>query len=396
MTRAKRCLFRLPALIGAGLLAFFAFQIAWNASAGARWPLLAFHLKYPPGYVPGGGTPLTLANLLDGAYQRDAAVRLGVQSMIYREAVRWKHQIYYSLLGLSGVSNILVGKDRELIETAYSNEYCRRDPDEMRKAALPWAERIRTLQDEVQARGQMFLYVVTPSKVALHPEYLPSGWPCPGRAHGAEKMEIYRQALRAAGVRFVDGPALMRAALGHYTLDLYPRGGIHWNMIGAALAGQEVVTALNAQGANLSPFTFTVGTTYDAIDWDQDLYEILNLVIKDPYPVPALTYQSQTDGPCHPNRIAEVAGSFIFQINEALEHTACPPDVRPYFYWKNLTTRAPNGFLRRQPENPEQRRADILDWANIVILEENESSLPNSVHGNKLMALLGPNAEARR
>jgi len=361
-----------------------------------RWPLLAFHLKYPPGYVPGAGTPPTWANFLDGAYQKSAAARLGVQSMIYRSAVRWKHQIDYSLFGMSGVPHILVGKGGELIETAYSDEYCRRDPEDMRKDALPWAEKIRTLQDEFEARGQMFLYVITPSKVALHPEYLPDDYPCPGRAHADEKLAIYRQTLRTAGVHFVDGPALVHAALGHYELDPYPQGGIHWDAIGAALAAQAVVKALDEQGAWLSPFTFTVKTTYNAGSWDRDLQDILNLMYRVTYPVPELTYSSQANGSCRRDRIAEDAGSFIFQINDALEKTACPPEIRPYFYWKNYTTRSADGWLLKQPENPEQRRADFLIWADIVILEENEEALPKAVHAEALMAMMRPNPDARR
>jgi alginate O-acetyltransferase complex protein AlgJ len=396
VTAAKRWLFRLPVLAGAGLLAFCAFQIAWNATVGERWPLLAFHLKYPPGYVAGAGTPLTWANLLNDSYQKDAAQRLGIQSMLYRSAVRWKHQAYWSLLGMSGVSTILVGKDGELIETAYSEEYCRRDPAEMHAAALPWAERIRALQDAFNARGQMFLYVMTPSKLALHPDYLPDDFPCPGHAHANEKLAIYRDALRHAGVHFVDGPALMREELGHYALDLYPVGGIHWDMIGAALAAQAVVGALDQQGAHLAPFTFTVTPTYNGGEWDRDLAEILNLMYPVRYLLPELTYSSHAASPCQRHRIVEDAGSFIFQINDALAQIDCAPEVRPYFYWTNYTLRAASdGRLHRQPENPEQRRTDFLDWADIVILEENEASLPNSAHANKLMEMMRPNAEAR-
>jgi alginate O-acetyltransferase complex protein AlgJ len=207
---------------------------------------------------------------------------------------------------------------------------------------------------------------------------------------------IYRHALHEAGVHFVDGPALMHAALGQFALDLYPRGGIHWNMSGAALAAQVVVAALDAQGAHLSPFTFIVARSGRPYDWDRDIADVLNLFYSDPYSVPVLSYQSQAPAQCQPERIVEVAGSFIFQMNDALEHTACPPEVRPYFYWTNLTTRAANGFLRKQPEDAARRRADILDWADIVILEENEATGSEAVHAQDLMAFMRPNPEARR
>jgi alginate O-acetyltransferase complex protein AlgJ len=397
MARARKWLFRTPALFGAGFLAFCAFQIGWNWCVAVRWPELAFHLKYPPGYVADSQVAPTWANLLDGSFQRDEAARIGVQSMLYRPVIRWKHQVYYSLLGMSGLPNIIVGKQKQLIETGYMEEYCSRDPAAMRQVAPVWSERIRALQDQFEARGQIFLYVITPSKVALHPEYLPDNYPCPGRAHADEKLAVYRQALQRAGVHYVDGPAVMRGALGHYALDLYPRGGIHWNMTGAALAAQTVAKALDDEGAHIAPLTFTVSSTYNVVDdWDRDLADVLNLVYKDVYAVPALTFRSQADGPCRPARIAEDAGSFIFQVNDVLEHTACPPQIHPYFYWINLTLRGADTHLHKQPENAEQRRADFLQWADIVILEENEASLPQSTHARNLIAMMQANAEASR
>jgi len=392
----RKWLFRLPALAGAGLLAFSALQIAWNASIGDRWPALSFHMKYPMGYVPGAGAAPTMGNLLHGVFQKNAAARIGVQSMLYRSAIRWKHQAYWSLLGMSGVPNILVGKGGQLIETAYVDAYCRRNLMNDRPSPLAWAERIRALQDEVEARGQKFLYLITPSKVALHPEFLPDGFPCATSRRSIELLARFRGALRTAGVHFVDGPAVLHAALGRYDLDLYPRGGIHWNMIGAALTAQAVIAALDNEGAQLTPFSFTSHVNPKPTGWDRDLQEILNLQYEVAYPVPDLDYVSRPPASCEPDRIAEIAGSFIFELNEALEHTACPPEIRPYFYWKNLTTRSPDGALHKQPEDPAERRRDILDWANFVILEENESAGPGAEHAVALMDFMRPNAQAQR
>lgn len=376
---------RLPTLLGAAFLAFCGVQIGWNAAVGGRWPELRFHLKPPPGYVAGGSVTPSVSTVLDGTWQHDIASRLGVQVMIYRSALQWKHQAYYSLLGMSGVSNIIVGRQRELIERNYVNEFCRRDPLTIRQLSASWAGRLRALQDVVEARGQMFLYVITPSKVAVHPEYLPAGYPCPGAARASEKLTVYLAALHDAGVHVVDGPAVVKAARGRDVFDAFPQGGIHWDAAGAALAAQAVIRALDEKGAHLSPFVFTAASRNDPQGWDRDLSEVLNLVFKLSYPVPVLTYQSEPVVPCRPTHIVEIAGSFIYQLNDALAQTACPPETRTYFYWHNLTQRTSEGWLHKQPENPQQRAADILHWADIVILEENDAGMPESVHGQELM-----------
>lgn len=391
----RRWLFRLPALTGAGLLAFSTFQIAWNASIAESWPKLTFHMKYPPGYVPDAGAAPTWRNLLYGVFQKDAARRIGVQSMLYRSAIHWKQQAYWSLLGMSGTDNIIVGRGGELLSHEYVADYCQFDPGGMQATALPWAERIRELQDFFRARGQMFLYLVTPSKVATHPEYLPAGFPCPGRAYDGQKMEIWRHALRQAGVAFVDGPEIVRRALPQYPFDLFPRGGTHWNQLGAALATRASIAALNAQGARLPQLEFDFTISHDPQGVDRDLLTLLNLMYADAsYPVPVLTYRSQAEGPCHGPRIVEVAGSFIFQINNALQHLACPPDIRVYWYWKYRAIHI--GDWEHRDAVPDERREDIMGWADIVLLEENEQMLPGSEHARALMAMVKDDLQASR
>ena len=52
------------------------------------------------------------------------------------------------------------------MEKSYLDEYCNRDMATLRTSGETWAARLRETQDYVEAHGKVFLYVITPSKVA--------------------------------------------------------------------------------------------------------------------------------------------------------------------------------------------------------------------------------------
>ena len=399
----RKWLFRLPAVLGAGLLVFQAFEIGWNGGVGAMVRGAPVRVPLPPGYVSEPPTPLSAANLASGAWQHYAANHVRSLTRMYRDATRWKYQIYYSALGMAGTPDITVGRGGELLAHDYITDYCRFDPVAMEARALPWAERLRALQDFFRARGQMFIYVVTPSKVAIHPEYLPASYPCPGRAYDGRKMEIYHPALQKAGVAFIDGPAIVRRALPDAPFDLFPRGGIHWNQLGAALAARAFIAEMDAQGAGLPQLDFDVAISHHPQDIDRDLLDLLDLNLSyeyGSYPVPVLTFHSQVDGACATRHIVEVTGSFIFEIDNTLRQLACAPDMRVYFYWNREAYHTgpieSRGGWKTHDADPSKRREDILSWADVIVLEENEEMLPESEHARALMAMVKDDLQASR
>ena len=98
----------------------------------------------------------------------------------------------------------------------YLNEYCGRDPAKLQTAGGDWATRIRRVQDFFNARGKVFLYIITPSKVAQEPQIIPDRYACPGNAKNrAEKLDLYDKILTRHGVQFVDTASEMTAAREH-------------------------------------------------------------------------------------------------------------------------------------------------------------------------------------
>ena len=381
----------LAPLAGAALLLAGWAQIGWNATAGSAVPALHMRVKVPLGTVVQPLPEWSLHSLASGEWQRAAALRVGPLSSAYQGAVRLRNSFYYAALGMSAVPTILVGRDGQLLERGYVEEYCSRDLAALRPRAEAWATRMRALQDRVEARGQVFRYVLTPSKPAYQPGWIPQGTPCPGLADAPGKRVVLRDAFARAGVHAVDTAAALDRARAAYPFELFPKGGTHWNQVGAAVATQALAASLNGTRAALVPFRFRVtGMSWQPEGTDRDLASILNFLpgtIR--YAVPQIAVDRAGDGGCRPVRLAWVAGSFSMNINAALQRTACPPVGQTYFYWDMWHFTFEDGSRPRQePVDPAQRAQALAD-ADAVIVEENERQAPESVHAAALMQAMG-------
>ena len=245
------------------------------------------------------------------------------------------------------------------------------------------------MQDGFEARGTPFFYLITPSKVAEQPEIIPRGYRCPGSAADrAAKLGVYTAILTAHGVRFVDGASPLASARAQYGIDMFPRGGTHWNDLAAALGTTQLVAAANNAHVRppLTPFTFAWTMSDTATGADRDLLDIMNLPHPDArYPVPRVTFHStEPAGGCKPTRITEIGGSFLMGVNVILEKLACPPDITYWFYWDHEKFRYAAGKFSRFPVNDDARRASLLD-TDLVLLEENDAALPEALPAEQLM-----------
>ncbi len=382
----------LPVLIGGFMLVMPWAYLGWNTTVGELIPAIRFRTKQTiAGLVTDSGDDLSWRTVTSGRYQQSLSRAVGILSPIFKPAIHWRNQAYYTLFGAAPGPRIVVGKGEQLLEIVYLEEYCKRDRAIYLQQFETWAGRIRQVQDFFEARGQAFLYVVTPSKVAQYPQFIPSNFACPSDAASrADKLPAWTAAMEKHGVHFVNAAAMMAPAERTYGIGMFPRGGIHWNTLGAAVATQAVIAAINAQGRGpkLPTFTFDFTISYRPRGTDRDLLDIMNLPYPDThYPVPELTYHSEPPpGGCQAVRISEVGGSFLGLINNTLERIACPPEIDYWFYWDQTRLRLAGGNPQSVslPITPDLRRQSLLE-ANVVIFEENEAAGPETSHGKALM-----------
>jgi alginate O-acetyltransferase complex protein AlgJ len=343
----------------------------WNAAAPNPW-----RSKYL------NGAPVTyklserkLETFIDRSLQDSVAKAFGPSMPFFNDIVRLHNEIVYAGIGISPSHHILIGKNEYLHNPVYLNAYCRRDLAASADTLRQWAQEIRDIQDIITARGQIFLYVLTPSKIEHIPDTLPTTYPC--RSEDRQRfVPTVLSYLDAVGVTYVDATASMDDVQEKYGYDPFPKYGIHWTNLAAYPATLDIIQAINrATGKpTLASYDIAVSPAKQLFPMDHDYARLLN-VLSTPTPPDTATFSVTTPAPreCPPPlSILTVGGSFFQALGANLSLAPCPPKVEHLFYLSFDTYRYESGQLKGTGT------ADyaLHDRAEIVIVEENIGVLP--------------------
>jgi hypothetical protein len=392
---------RLPIFACAGFLGLMLLVNIWNVIVSDNWPKLRIRSAEPLWGLSAQTTAsFPVQAFVDGAAQKAISAGFARKQPVFPISVRLRNQFLYSAFNISGAPTIVVGREHQLYEKLYIREFCARGaaPDPARLDA--WASKLAAAQKGVEASGKRFAFLISPSKAARLSQYLPDDAPCPAMTRGTtEKLAPYRAALDAHGVAYVDAASLMTQAAPAYPIDLFPRGGTHWNLLGAALAARELARRLDNDGhAPVPAYDFDWRQETVAEGTDTDLLKLLNLLWPDNrYPTAALAGRSARSCATAP-RIFAVGGSFLIEPLIALMETDnCRPAVD---YWHYFTLdsgelhRARHVGVEREifknesAPSQETREAYAAGFAgaDVVLLEENETAVGGTAQLDDLLA----------
>ncbi len=393
----RSLLWRSPILLGMAMVALPALLVYFNAfhRQVAGVPIYSdtsLHGVELPVVLP----PLTRHEVASGDFSRAYSIYFGRTFPLLAAAVRAKGQFYWSVLHQSPAWFISIGRHDVLYENGYLDGYCSRNIAASRRAAEAWAARLMRMQNWYASHGKLFLYLLTPSKAAIEPEFMPSGWPCEAAPADREGFHAaYRAILDHAGVNVVDAVETSLQAKADYPFPPFPPGGTHFNDLTAARAVQRLIDVSTRAGTwrRLNDLDFT-WTMSEPSRIDMDLLLALNVPWTGMhYTTPMVTARSARDPHCTPVLMAQVGGSFTYQIDKILELTRCPPRIDMYEYFHNRMAFFPGD--RRYPVDPRRRAWALLEAAQLVVLEENEQ-LMASQHGQAFYELVSRRIRAEQ
>jgi alginate O-acetyltransferase complex protein AlgJ len=391
---------RLPIFACAGFLGLMLIVNIWNVIVSENWPKLRIRSADPLwGLTSQKPAPLMASALISGAAQKAISTGFAQKQPVFPISVRARNQFLYSAFNLSGAPSIVVGKAGQLYEKLYIREFCARGAASDAARIDAWASKLAAIQKGIEARGKRFVFVITPSKAARLVQYLPADVACLALARGStEKLAPYLAALDAQGVAYVDAASLMTRAARDYPIDLFPRGGTHWNLLGAGLAARDMSRRLDADGKSPLPaYDFDWRQENVADGTDADLLKLLNLLWPDNhYPVAALDGRSARACEKRP-RVFAVGGSFLIEPLIALMESPCGLAVD---YWHYFTL--DSGELHRARHIGEERNIfeaesdpaletteayeKGLAASDVVLLEENETAVGGTAQVDDLLA----------
>ena len=196
--------------------------------------------------------------------------------------VKLGNQVNYSLLDTSymnPISKIIIGKERQLYELAYINDYCKLIRPMPLVRVDDRVKEIAEIQDRLSQYGIAFVLLISPSKAVIYPEYIPDIF-CRSPKSSKRNYENIVPLLDQYKINYVDGHTITLAAKTHAKGPVFSQGGTHWNDLGAYYTVERLLTmieALTSQSiGRLSLQHLDIDHTPSGTD--KDLAELLNLI----------------------------------------------------------------------------------------------------------------------
>jgi hypothetical protein len=163
--------------------------------------------------------------------------------------VRWQAVVRMRVLGVSPSSAVIRGRDGWLFYAGDGaiEDYASAPP--LTDAELEhWRSTLQDISDWLRVRGIAYVFVISPDKHAIYPEYMPATI---RRAAVSRIDQLVSHLREHSTVRVVDlRPALLAAKSSE---RVYHRTDTHWNDRGALVGYQQIVGTLAADIPALHP-----------------------------------------------------------------------------------------------------------------------------------------------
>jgi hypothetical protein len=312
-----------------------------------------------------------------GQYQRELEAWFARNLALRARIVRLTNQAYYSIFSKSYMYDrqIVIGRDRQLYEASYLSGYCRALGPPETAAITSLVARLSQLRDRLESNGRSLVFLLTPSKTATMPEFLPAGL-CGGPSEPDRIRSQFVESIRDAHIVMIDGPSLVRDMKRLDPLPPFLRGSTHWSVLAGARVSQKVVEAIGRL------WNRDIGAiVLDTPRWDApprgtdaDLVALLNLWR------PPLDYRAGTvERECRPTaegqhrRLVAVGGSFLEEILEPIGSCRLFGAVQMFFYLDQMRV---EWVPERRPFPPDPAALSwghLLDDRTMLLVEMNEN-----------------------
>lgn len=180
--------------------------------------------------------------------------------------VRFRNQIYFSLLKVPTANGVIIGKDDFLYEEKYIASYTGVDFIGV-SAVRKNIEKIKFVSDTLKKLHIDLILILAPGKASYYPEYIPDSYFINSDTINTNYKWVAKMA-QETGLNYIDYNALFMKKKGSTKYPLFPKTGIHWSFYGAYYACDSLIKYIeNIKQKQLPHFK------YDKIKWDFNLRE---------------------------------------------------------------------------------------------------------------------------
>ncbi len=308
---------------------------------------------------------VNLSSIFSGSFQTKFERWFSQNFGFRNHLIKTHNQILYSLLKESPTSGagegLILGEEKQIYGIDDIRSYIQLSQpfawDKMDAIGSALAE----LQGLLRNRGITFIVLLTPNKASLYPEYMPRSLRHISKYGENENYNIYRDTLIKYKINTVDGVQILKSIKEDSVYPLFPRGGFHWNDLGAFYVLQKLMAKIEELTTQrLVHLTLNgIHVDHNAHGSDMDAGHTLNLWFP---PVDFLCPRILLTRVEAPNsfkpRILFEGGSYNWILLGLLQKFKIPSELSGLFYYTS--------YINYQEPKPDNRLIERIDWESEI------------------------------
>jgi len=328
----------------------------------------------------------TFDNFKAGKFQPNFEKYLNQELPLRPTFVRLNNQFYYSFFSKSYMqdSNLVIGVNNNIYEKGYLDNYFMGKIDEKQMDSL--INRLVSAQKIFSKYNKTMIFLVTPNKAEIYPEYAPKQYQQYGENNDEDENYItFVKKLQVTDLNFIDSVQITKNLKEQSDLPVFPIGGTHWNTWAATETVNKIIENVNNKRKLNLPVLHIEKTIINTIPdgADGDLYNLLNIMRKPKFLcIHPVWEKKEFVGDKVPTAI--ITGSFGGMILDVLKNNANasgsilgPIDYS--FYYKVVQLHVEKG--KQQTVEKQFPQMSKEEWkhsilANDVVIIELNSALP--------------------
>jgi hypothetical protein len=211
--------------------------------------------------------------------------------------IRFYNQGQFELFNATKAPGVVIGKQGELFIESYIDDYIGRNFIGHSKITAQ-VQKIKTLQDSLNARGKDLIVVFAPGKASYYPELIPDRYI--NKKKDSSNYASYAKTFVQSGVNFIDLNKWFFENKNKFKHKVYPKYGTHWNHYGMCLGLDTILKYIEKKrNINIPDLDYSIVNYNTALKGnDFDIGVLTNLLMpieKDANPYPVYKFKTNTN-----------------------------------------------------------------------------------------------------
>lgn len=174
-------------------------------------------------------------------------------------------------------NRIVIGKNGYLYGEDYIDSYTKENENSGRDDIyMDYAQKISYIQTCLERMDKKFIYIISPSKAVIYPEFIPDRYMNLCRDDRMSNLEYEMYSFENSGVDYINGNLDM-FELKSKGIHPYYKQGIHWNSAAASLFLKKIDDCFDIIPGTMNvSITRTESNASSYIWGENDLYQLVN------------------------------------------------------------------------------------------------------------------------